>query len=733
MSLNRDAFISQYLDEIRDNIQNLDSTIITLKKDPDNEEDLNRILRTLHTIKGSSRMLKFSTVEKISHGLENVFKGIKERRYAVSDALVQLVFITSEYLRDCAGKISSEKDDTIDIDALLRVFERAASNEPYTLEEIRKTTPPASREDTQGPAPEPGETGSAGNSGPSMFRDLQTIRVKIDHIDSIIKNTNTLIINQFQMKKQNEALANLEETLREFRAGCEAGPVQDSALMYELSGKMSSMLKGIQKIRKGFNDQIDTIERETFDLQERIVGLRMFPLEMIFGSLPKMVEELSVSLGKSINFTITGSDVRLDKIILETISDPVLHLVRNAVDHGIEEPGKRERAGKNRTGNLSINCSSEGGNIIVAIKDDGRGINFEQVRSRALEMFPMMEDDIRAMSEPELTTFLFQPGFTTSSTVSDLSGRGVGLDIVKHKIESIKGKITVASEPGRWSAFTLTLPLSLATVGGYFVTSSSRKFFIPSNFVREILLIGPQEKIPMLNKEAVKVRDRLIPLYSMAHLLDLDIHREGNRDFVVLVESLGEIIGIVVDSIIEFATLIYKPLPPNLQQLRYIQGIVFDENYDIVNILHMPALIEKSKRMSDIELKRRFGREHTHSRNVLVVDDSVNSREIVKSIFESAHYQVITAQDGIEGLNKVRSSDFSLIVTDINMPRMDGFTFIENIKREEQYRSIPVIVISSFDDPDSKKRASDLGADSYIVKSDFDRNNLISVAKNLIG
>ena len=729
MSLNRDSFISQYLDEIRDNIQNLDSSIIVLKKDPDNEEDLNRILRTLHTIKGSSRMLKFSTVEKISHGLENVLKGIKEHRYSISDALVQLVFITSEYLRECAGKIAAEKDDTIDIDALLRVFERASSNEPYTLEEIRKFK--SSATDMEGPSPEIKEA-VTGADTIGMFKDLQTIRVKIDHIDSIIKNTNSLIINQFQMKKQNEALANLEETLQEFRTGCEAGAGENTSLMREMSGKMSSMLKGIQKIRKGFNEQIETIERETFDLQESIVGLRMFPLEMIFGSLPKMVEELSVSLGKSISFSISGSDVRLDKIILETISDPVVHLVRNGVDHGIELPEERERAGKNRNGNISINCFSEGGTIVVAIRDDGRGINFERVRSRALEMFPMMADEIRAMGEPELTAFLFQPGFTTSSTVSDISGRGVGLDIVKHKIENIKGKITVTSEPGMWTQFTLALPLSLATVGGYFITASSKKFFIPSNFVREILLIGPGEKIPMLNKEAVKVRESLIPLYSMAHLLDLDIRDDSGRDFVVIVESLGETIGIVVDSIIEFATLIYKPLPPSLQQLRYIQGIVFDENYDIVNILHMPALIEKSKRMSDIEMKRRFVKERKELRNILVIDDSVNSREIVKSIFESANYSVTTAQDGIDGLNKVRSSDFKLIVTDINMPRMDGFTFIENIKREEQLRGIPVIIISSFDDPDSKKRASELGADSYIVKSDFDRNNLISVAKNLI-
>lgn len=731
MSLNRDSFISQYLDEIRDNIQNLDSSIIVLKKDPDNEEDLNRILRTLHTIKGSSRMLKFSTVEKISHGLENVLKGIKEHRYSISDALVQLVFITSEYLRECAKKIAAEKDDTIDIDALLRVFERASSNEPYTLEEIRKFKSSASSDDTQGLSPERKEAVTGADTA-GVFKDLQTIRVKIDHIDSIIKNTNSLIINQFQMKKQNEALANLEETLQEFRTGCEAGVGENISLMREMSGKMSSMLKGIQKIRKGFNEQIETIERETFDLQESIVGLRMFPLEMIFGSLPKMVEELSVSLGKSISFSISGSDVRLDKIILETISDPVVHLVRNGVDHGIELPEERERAGKNRNGNISINCFSEGGTIVVAIRDDGRGINFERVRSRALEMFPMMADEIRSMGEPELTAFLFQPGFTTSSTVSDISGRGVGLDIVKHKIENIKGKITVTSEPGMWTQFTLALPLSLATVGGYFITASSKKFFIPSNFVREILLIGPGEKIPMLNKEAVKVRESLIPLYSMAHLLDLDIRDDSGRDFVVIVESLGETIGIVVDSIIEFATLIYKPLPPSLQQLRYIQGIVFDENYDIVNILHMPALIEKSKRMSDIEMKRRFVKERKELRNILVIDDSVNSREIVKSIFESANYSVTTAQDGIDGLNKVRSSDFKLIVTDINMPRMDGFTFIENIKREEQLRSIPVIIISSFDDPDSKKRASELGADSYIVKSDFDRNNLISVAKNLI-
>lgn len=348
-------------------------------------------------------------------------------------------------------------------------------------------------------------------------------------------------------------------------------------------------------------------------------------------------------------------------------------------------------------------------------------------------MFPARKDEIEAMPESELVSLLFLPGFSTSSRVTELSGRGVGLDIVKFNIEKVKGRISLESRPGAGTTITLTLPLTLATIEGYFVRSGERKFFIPAHFIREVLLVGREDRIKMLNREAVKVRDRLIPLYGLSVLLDTGEAPLRDNSFVLIVESLGSAMAVAIDSVLEYATLIFKSLPKNLGGLGYIQGIVFDESYNIVTILHMPALIERSKRLTDIDLKARFAGGRKMDRCVLVVDDSLNSRDIQKSILEAAGYGVITSQDGIEALEKLHSLEVHLVITDISMPRMDGFTLMENVKRDETLRRIPVVVVSNFDDAGSSERALKLGAASYIIKSEFDRTNLVEVVDRLIG
>ncbi len=728
MPIQRDTFINQYLEELRENVERLDGSVIALKRDPGNDEELNRILRMLHTIKGSSRMLKFSTIEKIAHGLESVFKGIKEQRYPISDGIARLSFLTSDFFQEGARRIRETRADDIDVTRLLDVLLKASSNEPFSLQErqgdVPRETPAPVKAD---PEPDTSCADPDADSG-NVFREFQTIRIRVDHIDEIIKAMNNLIISQFQLKKQNELFAQLESKLGDFETP-EGGVIP----VAEHDRFVKSLQKDVQKIRKTLHEHLESIERGTFGLQEMVIGLRMFPLQMILGSLPKMIEELSLSLNKKVRFTITGGDLKLEKVILETINDPIIHIVRNAVDHGIEPPAARAAAGKDETASIAITCTSEGGAVTVTIQDDGEGIPFGRVRERAMEMFPTQREEIQGMSEAELTTYLFMPGFSTSSSVSDISGRGIGLDIVKHNIERIKGKITMSSLPGKGTAIRMTLPLSLATIGGYFISAASRKFFIPAGFVREILLIRQKDTIQVLNRHAFMLRGEMIHLYALPHILDIESPAYDDKLNVILVESLGTVIGITVDSIIEYASLIYKPLPQNLQKHRFVQGIVFDESYNIVTILHVPAIIDLCKSLSDMEMKKRFARGQRRSKQILIIDDSANSREIQKSILEAAHFSVITAQDGIDGLAKMKQQDFHLIITDISMPRMDGFTFIENVRRESKYRNVPIIVVSNFEDAESRQRAHDLGANRYIVKSDFDRNNLLDGVHHLIG
>ena len=732
MALDRNAFIDNFIEEFRDNIEKVNSGIISLKKDPENEEELNSVLRSLHTIKGSSRMLKFRKIEQISHGLENVFKGIKEQRYGISKLIIQLVFTTTDYLEAGAAAIRTDKsDETLEIEKLLQIYEKAYANEPYSLDAVR-----LQKKESAAPVrtTAAGETGKTEEKKPAVLKnelpEQESIRVKISQVDKIVKSLNNLIIRQFQFKKENDVLSELEDKFREM-SECSAD--SSGNLASEYGRKYSDCLKLIQQIRKNFSEELPLLERGTFEVQEEILSLRMLPLELILGSLGKMIEETALQINKEIELSMSGTDILIDKVILEKLNDPIIHIVRNSIDHGLEDPETREKAGKSRIGSLSIKCTSEGGNIIISIKDDGRGIDYNRLREKAIEMNPHKEDEIRNMEKTSLNTFLFQSGFSTKDKITDLSGRGVGLDIVRHNIEQIKGKVTLNSDVEEGSEFILALPLSLATVEGFFLTSAGEKFLIPTNFVKELLIIKDEDKLDLLNKKAIKLRDKIIPIYHLSDILDRDETVGLQKYFVIVVESLGEMIGIIVESVIQYASLVYKPLPASLNKLKIIQGIVFDESFNIVNILFVPEVVTRFKRIRSIDSRKRFSSGNRDYKKVLVVDDSLSTREIEKSILQAENYSVDTAVDGIEALDKTKAQYYHLIITDIQMPRMDGYTFVENLRKNEKYSHTPIIVVSSLDTPEVKERFIKLGASSFIVKSDFERGNLMDEVKKLIG
>lgn len=735
MSIQRAAFIDKYLEELQENIQILDKGIIALKKDPENEEELVTLLRALHTIKGSSRMLKFMQVENISHSLENIFKGVKDKRFSISKQLIQLVFICTDFLRYAVEQIRTTKDDAMNIEALVAEMKKAESNEPYSLSEIhvpQRETKNEASEDSSSSVQNDQKAKSATssqNEEPLATGNYETIRVKISHIDKIIRSLNNLIVKQFQLKKEYEQINELENSLTAFTLMKQSQSEPNS----EYKQKAEALVKDIQKIKKNFLERITLIETNTFELQEGIIALRMLPLELILGSLEKMVEENSMSIGKDVDLTIIGKEVKLDKVILEKVNDPVIHLVRNAMDHGIESPAEREKKGKPRSGKIQIRCYSESQNIVIEISDDGQGLNYDAIRKKAIENGLASEEETSRMTEVELQNFIFMPGFSTKKDVSTISGRGIGMNIVKHNIDKIKGKISIHSEKDKGSIVKLALPLSLATVEGFFVVSSGKKFLIPSNFVREIIILKKEEKIHLLNSEVLKLRDKIIPLYKLSTALNLESEKEEDLSFVVIVESDGEIIGMVVESVIEHSSMIFKPMPKNLHRLNLIQGIVFDESFNIINILYVNGIVQKCKGFSNMDTRKRFVKDNRKYKNILLVDDSINTREILKSILEVEDFNITEASDGIDGLAKAKDKTYHLIISDLNMPRMDGFTFIENLRREEKYKDVPVLVISSMENEEYKNKVKHLNISGMIIKGDFDRNNLMSLVRNLIG
>ena len=745
MAINRDDFIEQYLDEVAENLTAVDRAILTLKKDPANEDAIGRLLRALHTVKGSSRMLRFSRMESLAHGLETVFKGVRDGRYGIDRPLVSLVLATTRHLRRGSDRIRETRADDLPTDKLLEIFDKVYANEPYTLPPVEaEPGPPVadaapSGSDSTESAPTDGTALLPPN--PRRRLELNTVRIKLSRMDQIIGSFNNLIIRQLEFKTENENLAALDADLREiFEPPAEGAGHPGTARRRSTTPAERACLKQLGQIRKSLAARIDLLERSAFEVQEEIFSLRMLPLSLVLDPLREMTEEMAIALDKEIELTLIGTEITVDKLILERLHDPIIHILRNAIDHGLESPDVRATRGKPRTGRITIECGLDSGHLNIRIADDGRGIDYERVRRKSIAQNPDREEEIRAMDDAALNGFIFSSGFSTTDEIRHFSGRGVGLDIVRHNIDRIKGKITLTSEPDRGTTFLLTLPLSLATVEGFFVEADGARFMIPSSFVREVALIQPDQRMDLLHREAAKVNGRIMPLYRLSAILDPAIRENGATAeapsetwFVVVVETLGERIGMVVDAVVQYASLIYKPMPRSLAALKLLQGIVFDERYEMITILYIPEVVKRFKRIRDIDSRKRFSTQSREYKKVLVVDDSFSAREIEKSILEMGGYNVITAGDGIEGLDQLRRHHCHLIITDIKMPRMDGLTFVENLRRDSRYADIPIIVISSVDDEATRRTFSKRGANAFIVKSTFDRGDLLSSVREMIG
>jgi len=640
-------------------------------------------------------------------------------------------------MRAGAAQIENGQTDELPVEQLLNVFEQACAGESYALDGLK--TPLEEYKARQAPtqSAEKGQQAdpNAAASPAKTVSGQETIRIKLSKTEKMIKQLNNLIIKQFQLRRENDAISVLEERFREL-ISTEMLDTQSRTPMVkpvEYVQQENECLKLVQQLKKDFSLDLSLLEANTVELQQEIFSLRMLPLELVLGSLPKMVEETAMMLGKDVDFTVSGSDLMIDKIILENLHDPLIHLVRNSIDHGIEPREERAQKGKSATATVSISCYLESGNIMISIKDDGRGLDYEKIRAKAIRLNPAQAEEIAVMDAAGLHAYVFASGFSTREQAHELSGRGVGMDIVKHNIEAIKGRISLHSEQDAGTEFILTLPLSLATVEGFFVRCAGEKFLIPSIFVKEVLIVKRSEHVQLGQKEAIRLRDKIVPIYYLSSILGkTDNGPEQEKHFVLVAESVGSEIGIVVDAILQYDSLIYKPLPPNLSNLDLLQGIVFDESYNIINILFVPALMERFKRIRT-RAKSTHIKESQAQHNVLVVDDSYSTREIERSILELEGYQVLVAGDGLEGLEKLRQHDVDVIITDIRMPRLDGLGFVERLRQESKYAHTPVIVISTLDDPEIRKQFMAKGVNSFIVKADFERGNLAAEVNKLLG
>ena len=686
-----------YVSEVKELLESAQKDIISLKSNEDDSETLNRLLRNLHTIKGNSRMLGYTTVEKLAHAIEDIYKSVKDKKIKNTDRLIKLVFAVTEKIHGCVSCISRRGTDKQDVELYLQYCDKLAAGELIDVDafikEINKKNGILMEEDDE--------------DLDENISDIQSIRIKLSRVNEIISDFDTMITREFHLKSQLDELKKLEE-------------------------KLGS--RELAKIRKSFENDIYSLETSIFSVQEKAFDLRMLPISIVLRPLENTIALEAMNLNKKVKCEIPDTDIALDKVILEELGDILMHIIRNALDHGIESPAERKKAKKSEEGTISITCVREARYIELKISDDGRGLDYDKIRSKAISLYPERTEEIKGMSDRELSQFLFQSGFSTKENVTALSGRGVGLDVVWSNVEKIKGRIKIESEAGKGTSFILHFPLSLSTLQGLFVYSNKEKYLIPAQHIVDIIYRKKSDYITLQNQNYIRFEDQLVPCFPLSTLFeDRKSGLAQDEEPILIAEYMEQRIGIIVEQVEQYVSLVVKPMPEGIRNCSILQGIVFDEHYDIVPILHVPDILQRFKSLRGYDIKKFEAATQKKNIRILIVDDSSTTREIERSILEGAGYVVEDAFDGLDGLEKAKEKYYDLILADQEMPRMTGLVLLDNLRRLDQYKETPVIIVSTDQSRQTIEEFQRLKAGAIIAKSEFKRGNLLEAIKELLG
>lgn len=733
MAFDRSQFLARFIEESREHLNKLNNGLLSLEKNPDDPETMNDIFRSAHTIKGSSRMMKLTSIAEMAHKLEDTLDALKGKKIQLSKDVSSLLFRTIDIIADMIDQTAAGKENHVINKEFCEKLEKVVKGKFYESSQYVNSQ----SSDTIKAQPSSDETLPVAEKSikkTTESKSCETIRINAEKLDGLINLIGELISNHSRLKQRHFDIKEIEklawENVQLFSniENWDFNVDRDTII-----NRAQSFYLKLKQISLSFKDNLNLQESLVSELQENALQTRMLPLSIVFNNLHRAVRDISRSFLKNVELIIEGEDTELDKKIIEKIGDPFMHMIRNSIDHGIESPEERLDAGKLEKGVIKLSASHEGGNVLIKLSDDGCGISLEKIKKNAMQKKLFNENTLNKMSKVELIDLIFYPGFSTSSIITDISGRGVGMDVVKKNIiQDLKGTIQIATKEGKGTVFYIRLPLTLAIMRVLLITVSDITYAIPSDYINEILKISHTEIINVLNKKAISLREEIIPIVNLANLLNLPNKDYKDELLIILVDIGGKKLGFVVDSLLEEEDVVIKPLPSHMQKNKWVSGVILMGDNMIVNVLNVSTIRDVAKKIKDVERFKKIAKTEKKDTNILVVDDSINTREIEKSIFEAYGYNVNLAVDGMDAFEKAKEFVYDLIITDIEMPRMDGFLLTEKLRAHDVYKHTPIIILTSKEKEEDKRRGIQVGANAYIVKGSFDQSNLLDTVQSLV-
>ncbi|HSW93221.1 MAG TPA: response regulator [Gammaproteobacteria bacterium] len=592
--------------------------------------------------------------------------------------------------------------------------------------------------------------GEIAHSIESIFSDIQkkTTPITPETIDTCLNAVDQMRIefDVFLKEKNNTPSSDAPETTENI------GSHAYDSIRIPLNQveKMSSLLEEIQikkivlmenctdlpQLTENMRASINDLSLLLHAIQEEFWQFRMVPFGNFLCLLPRHARDISHEMHKKVELIFRGEDVKVDKAVLEGLKDPILHLLRNAIDHGIEPSDIRKKMGKPDEGRITIEISEEQAFIKIRVTDDGAGMDVRKIETLAIRKNIVSDADLNAMTDSEKLDLIFRPGFSTKEIITDISGRGVGLDIVKSNVENLKGHVTVETIPRKETTFTLRVPLSIATDRGLLIKNGNHSFVVPTASVERVLLVHPEERIHIQGGQAIRIEDKIVPIRSLSDVLDLEKSRVSNeKKWPVMVIRRGlHALAFLVDEILGEKEIVIKSLHEPFNRIPCVSGGTLIENNQVVIVLDPNALIERAMNQESTHslLSEQDDIREPEKKHILVVDDSITTRTLEKNVLESKNYQVTVAVNGKEAWDILQKQSFSLLITDVVMPVMDGFTLTEQVKSSEHLRSLPVIIVTSLGSEEEKKHGIEVGADAYIIKNEFESGALLSIVSQLV-
>lgn len=741
--------------EAEEHVHAISASLLGLEKSPAPEADtstIEQIFRHAHSLKGAARATNFPQIESICQALESAFAAWKRHALPVTQETFDVFHRAMDAIRRLTSSpdAGSTESPQLPLSQLLAQLSRliSASTPPgpgLSTAFAPIVDPPRIR---PGSPPPPVDSGAPAAT-PTALALAETVRVSTAKLDQLLLGAEEMLMVKQSADQRAADIQQLEQALSEWtlrwdrlqprlRAWRSRDPhdrthAEISEFLEWNAGYLRALEQRLRSLGKIAARDRHDISRRVDDLLLDSKELVMLPFSTLADLFPKLVRDLGREQGKAVDFTIRGGDVEVDKRVLEQIKDPLIHLLRNSIDHGIEArrpPTKPPRA------TLLLTATLIGGNKIeIVVSDDGAGIDLARVKQSAISRGIVTAEVVRNLDDRKALDLVFQSEVSTRPIITEISGRGLGLAIVREHCEKLGGEVTVASTLGRGTTFTLTLPLTLATFRGILVQSSGQTFVVPTAYVARVARIKLSDIKTVENRETIVHEGRALALAHLAAVLELE-PRPPAGDFVpvVMLGTGHEQIAFAVDAILHDEEVLAKSFSRPLSRVRNIAGATVLASGRVAPILHVADLIKSARAGGARSTKASApsAPPPTQARSVLLAEDSITSRMLLKGILESAGYRVTTAVDGVDAWTRLHAGDFDLVVSDVEMPRLNGFDLCARIRADKKTADMPVVLVTALATPADRERGIDVGASAYIVKSSFDQGNLLEVVRRLL-